>query len=317
MPRFSRRRRTLKRRRPRLSRRRRTKKKFVRKKKYNEALKVPVHLSLKSGGFPPLLNTKLRFSRTYLMDPRAGEPGTIATLEYLAFSTNSLVNPLVAKYSASSYAEFILDPALPCYMHHDDLSQVYSNYRVNSSACTCAFTPRFHKRVSGQLTGRPTYVTLKVTNELPGSTISPQSNEALQAMCDINSMRAAGSRFLKIDPDSVGVHNNDQDGFKRSGRFGRQWAKQAWSSRWMNKSDKSDLTAVVTRRPEDQQFYVIAAMPQVFTDPGFPGAAQIDPVPIAVTITLEANVTYWRYRNFPRQCALQDVEDPQPSDPTI
>ena len=318
MPKTFRRRSSLRRRRrPVHARRRRVKKKISRAKKYSGALKVPTHLSLRQGGFPPLLRTKLRFSRTYVLDPRAGVAGTIATLNYLAFSTNSLVNPLVAEYAASTYTAFIEDANLPCFMHHDDISQVYSDYRVNSSKITCAFAPRYYKRLVGQDLGSPTYVTLQVAHELPGSDAgSAPSQAALRSLADVDSCRAAGRRYLKIDPHSQGVPNPDTGFmFKRDGNQARQFASQGWSSKYLKNSNAECKAASVKNRPLDQNFYIISAVPQHFTDPSAPGTAVVDPTPVNVTVTIECNVTYWRYRQFPLQPNLADVEEPQPQDP--
>lgn len=291
-------------------RKRRTRKKIVKRsgKKYGSGYPRPLHLRLRPAGFPSMQTVRLRFCTSGILDPRPAIPGGTASLSYLAYSTNSLVAPPVAHFGSNTYSTIPLDATSVCFMHHDEYSKVYSNYRVTHSKINITCSPEFVDRnllPVGTPEAVPTYVTLQNSNTLPGSAaIGPQA-EAADAMSKIHSMRSDGKRFIKINPWVTQTGSN----VRSSGRQSRIGASTAWSSKWFKHGTNPEETqAHVNNRPTMQQYFIVSAIP------GASGQNR-DPCPVRVEITIEARVTYWRKRQFNLLPVLEDISNPQDPNP--
>ena len=293
-------------------RRRRTRKKsraskrrpfaHSRGKKYGAGFPAPVQLRLRAGGFPPLAKTRLRYCYSVTLDPRNAAATSKEQLVYHAVSTNSLVAPQVAEWKDAGFVVLAPSQESECYMHHDDYSQVYSNYRVTGSKITIAVAPEFTNRGVGPhgAVTVPTYVTLQNSNCLPGAQLGTTNDEMLDGMASVNCMKSDGKRFIKIQP---WVMNAGAD-VASSGKQSRTYATTAWSSKWIKHGTDPEFTqAPVDERPNYQQYFIISAC-------GGEREGTQDPAPVRVQVTLEATVTYWRKRVFNQIPLVNQVRRP-------
>ena len=295
-------------------RRRRTRKKsrtskkrsfgHSRGKKYGSGFPSPIQLRMRPGGFPSLQKTKLRYCTAFDMDPKSSIPGTTSQLAYIAFSTNSVVAPIVGAWNNAVWVPRPITNSTECYMHHEDYSQVYNNYRVTSSRITISASPALVDRGFGPH-GKtvPCYVTLQNAHSLPGADGTAISMDQLGGMSHINSMKADGKRFIKVDP---WVLNAGSD-VPTSGQRARKFATTAWSSKWFKIGTNPEQTqAQVIDRPEDQQYFIITALGGSRTNP----AETTDPCTVRIEVTVECSVTYWRKRQFNHIPTVGDVRTP-------
>ena len=296
-------------------RRRRTRKKsraskrrpfgHTRGKKYGSGFPAPLQLRMRPGGFPPLQTTRLRYCTSFVLNPDASLPGTTTQLSYKAFSTNALCAPHVATFGANTFAYHDLHLHDEAYMHHDDYSAVYSNYRVTGTRCTISVAPEFHDRNHPGVPGDPavpTYVTLQNSNSLPGGVVGDSTSiDALRGMAKINDMRCDGKRFIKVQPWLLQSGSD----VRSSGRQSRTYATTAWSSKWFKHGTDPEFTqSFCQQRPVEQQYFIITAI-------GGENAESTNPIPVRVQLTLEARVTYWRKRSFNHIPLVDDVTPPQ------
>ena len=285
-----------------------------RTKKYSSSygLSRPLRLKLPRAGFPSLMRTKLRFCTTVILDPGPGTPDTQQTFSYRAYSTNSLVAPLVGSYINENFVPFAPLTTSKCYMGHDDYSRVYSNYRVTGTSISVSCQSDYRIRALGQAPGVPSYVSLRTSNELPGHDMtSIPCQQALVGMTSMNSMRAAGTRFIKIDPDSIGVPGPGVDGVRRQGRTSRQVVGTSWSSKMVKKYSAEDTQAMSKFRPKAMQYFILSAQS---SRNQVGDTASKDPVPVRCFVTIEANVTYWRQKGFPIQPTLANITEGNPDE---
>jgi len=285
---------------------------IIKGSRYGNGFARPVKLSIPRAGFPAIMHTTLRFCGEFVLNPAEGVPGSLDTLSYKVLSTNSLVAPHVASYSTSSYFAHDTEPTSPCYMGHEDYSKIYSNYRVSGTSLRLTAQPEFIDSTIGGMPPVPTYVTCQVANEVPGSEAGGTSHDALTCMRDFDSMRAAGRRYLKIDPNTKGVSGAGIGGTRRVGRLSRQAASLAWSSKYVKKTtNPEEVQATVQNRPKFQQYYVISCIParNPLADP-----SRKNPIPVRIQYTLEAKVVYWRQRGFVCMPVLENITLPQPDD---
>lgn len=257
-------------------------------------LSKPINLKLPYAGMPVMVNTTLRYCTTVVLDPRVGTgtgtpPSGNSEVNYL---TNGLIGPGFPPAPVPANAS--------CPLGHDDFAVSYSNYRVNSSRMTVRVSPYSELRNATGPIAVPTYVTLYLQNQ---SIIAGGTPELVKN--DIDSMRAQGHRFLKVDPNVI--YSGTATGIARSGNMDSQSCTKSWSSKYIDKNvDDSKVQAQVNRNPEYTQYYCLLAL----QPHGGPLGQTRDPTPVQCLISIEYNITYWRKRTLQIQPQFQNITSP-------
>lgn len=270
---------------------------YTRGGKFNKLrITKPIKLKLPFAGFPNIVHTKLRLSFDTIMDPSANPDPTLAGASLLNIRTNGLVAPMRTDVLPTGSSQ--------CYLHLDDYARMYSNYRVQSSRIVCRVLPYLTQKDSTPPVLCETYFTILVNNQGLNThgTPYPGNVEAAKTVNDIDSMRAAGHRFLKVDP-RVMYTGPSAIGF-RQGNPNSQYATRSWSQKYIAKDvNDEDQVCLCNTNPKYTGYFTLVAL-----QPSNPIEGQTrDPCPINIQITLEANVTFWRRKSLQAQPTWDEI----------